>query len=176
MRPCDGRAGRGTGVTTGDGVFSLTLHVTGETITVEGQQGMLVAAALQSPKTHSEAVDASLLAASLNLLGYVPADLEPRIPPAIADGGATHLVLALNSQQRLRKMHYDLAAGRQLTNDTGLVTILLAYAQTPRLFHTRNPFASGGVYDDPATGAATAALAGYLRDLDWPHGGAVKII
>jgi predicted PhzF superfamily epimerase YddE/YHI9 len=37
-------------------------------------------------------------------------------------------------------------------------------------------FASGGVYEDPATGAATAALAGYLRDLGWPHGGAIDIV
>lgn len=46
----------------------------------------------------------------------------------------------------------------------------------PQIFHTRNPFASGGVYEDPATGAATAALAGYLRDLNWPHGGEITII
>ena len=29
---------------------------------------------------------------------------------------------------------------------------------------------------DPATGAATAAFAGYLRDIDWPHGGSIEII
>jgi predicted PhzF superfamily epimerase YddE/YHI9 len=27
-----------------------------------------------------------------------------------------------------------------------------------------------------ATGAAAAAFAGYLRDLGWPHGGAIEII
>jgi predicted PhzF superfamily epimerase YddE/YHI9 len=32
------------------------------------------------------------------------------------------------------------------------------------------------VFEDPATGAATAALAGYLRDLRWPHGGAIDIV
>jgi len=61
-------------------------------------------------------------------------------------------------------------------NREGLITILLAYAETPRRFHTRNPFASGGIYEDPATGAATAAFAGYLRDLDWPHGGSIEVI
>jgi predicted PhzF superfamily epimerase YddE/YHI9 len=66
-------------------------------------------------------------------------------------------------------MKYDLAAGRELMNRAGWVTICFAYAETPQLFHTRNPFASGGVYEDPATGAATAALAGYLRDIDWPQ-------
>jgi len=33
-----------------------------------------------------------------------------------------------------------------------------------------------GVYEDPATGAAAAAFAGYLRDINWPYGGAIDII
>ena len=44
-----------------------------------------------------------------------------------------------------------------------------------RRFDARNAFASGGVFEDPATGAAAAAFAGYLRDLDWSHGGRVEI-
>jgi PhzF family phenazine biosynthesis protein len=55
------------------------------------------------------------------------------------------------------------------------VTINLVYAEAARLFHSRNAFASGGVLEDPATGAAAAALAGYLRDLGWPHGGQIDI-
>ncbi|MGF1607724.1 MAG: PhzF family phenazine biosynthesis protein [Rhodothalassiaceae bacterium] len=35
------------------------------------------------------------------------------------------------------------------------------------LTHARNAFASGGVREDPATGAAAAALGGLLRDLGW---------
>ena len=31
-------------------------------------------------------------------------------------------------------------------------------------FHARDPFPVGGVVEDPATGAAAAALGGYLRD------------
>ena len=31
-------------------------------------------------------------------------------------------------------------------------------------FHARNPFPVGGVVEDPATGAAAAALGGYLRE------------
>ena len=73
-------------------------------------------------------------------------------------------------------MRYDLEAGRALMNGAGLVTIVLAWAESARLFHTRNPFASGGVYEDPATGAGTAALAGYLRDIGWPHGGAFDVV
>jgi len=73
-------------------------------------------------------------------------------------------------------MHYELDAGRRFMTGAGLVTVLLVFAEGPTLFHTRNPFASGGVYEDPATGAATAAFAGYLRDLGWPHEGCINIV
>ncbi|MDD2925817.1 PhzF family phenazine biosynthesis protein [Rhodoferax sp.] len=159
----------------GDGVFALTLNQA--RITVAGQrQGSLVGAALQSPPTRSAPAPESLVTAALDLFGYQPDDLDLRLPPALIHGGADHLLLALNSRAALAAMHYDLAAGRQLMQQAGLVTIVLAFAESPQRFHTRNPFASGGVYEDPATGAATAALAGYLRDLAWPHGGVIDVV
>ena len=159
----------------GDGVFALTLNHAN--ITVEGQrQGSLISAALQSPPTRSATAPASLLTAALDLFGYRPDDLDPRLPPALIHAGADHLLLALKSRAALAAMHYDLAAGRQLMQQAGLVTIVLAYAETPQRFHTRNPFAGSGVYEDPATGAATAALAGYLRDIAWRHGGVIEVV
>ncbi len=159
----------------GDGVFALALNQAD--ITVEGRQnGGVIAAALQSPPTRSMPAPAQLVSAVLALFGYTHDDLDPSIPPALAHGGADHLVLGLKTREALASMKYDLNAGRSLMKREGLVTILLAYAETPRLFHTRNPFASGGVYEDPATGAATAAFAGYLRDIAWPHGGVIDII
>ena len=159
----------------GDGLFELTLNDT--CITVEGKrQGTLVTAALQSPKTRSGAVGETLLADALALFGFQHNDVDPRIPPVTAYAGATHLILNLKEREKLRTMRYDIDAGRRLMNEAGIVTIVLAFAETSQLFHTRNPFASGGVYEDPATGAATAALAGYLRDIQWPHGGKINII
>jgi PhzF family phenazine biosynthesis protein len=159
----------------GDGIFALKLN--GADITVEGRRdGNTLAAALQSPPTRSAAADPRLVLEALSLLGYLPADLDPRIPPALAHGGADHLVLALRTRALLAAMAYDLDAGRALMHRAGLVTIHLAYAESPSRFHARDPFASGGVYEDPATGAATAAFAGYLRDLHWPHGGAIDIV
>jgi PhzF family phenazine biosynthesis protein len=159
----------------GDGVFPLTLNQAA--ITVEGRRnGKIIAAALQSPPTRSAAAPAQLVSAGLELFGYAQDDFDPSLPPALAHGGADHLVLGLNSRAALAAMKYQLNAGRMFMNGAGLVTILLAYAETPQLFHTRNPFASGGVYEDPATGAATAAFAGYLRDIGWPHGGVINII
>ncbi len=159
----------------GDGVFTLTLNEAD--ITVEGSRGgATIAAALQSPPTRSAAASPDLVAEALALFGYSESDLDTRLPPAIAEAGATHLILALADRKRLSNMSYDLDAGRRLMRDHGLVTVSLVHAETPRLFHARNPFASGGVYEDPATGAAAAALAGYLRDLDWPHGGDIHIV
>ncbi len=159
----------------GPGVFALQLN--DARITVEGQrEGEALSAALQSPPTRSATLSTELLGEILSLFGYAPHDLDPAIPPARIHGGADHVVLALTSRAALSAMTYDVEAGRALMLREGLVTILLGFAETPRLFHTRNPFASGGVYEDPATGAASAALAGYLRDIGWPHGGEIDII
>lgn len=159
----------------GDGIYPLTLNKAN--ITVEGRrEGAGVQAALQSPSTRSAAASEALVDAALSLFGYTRADLDLRIPPALAHGGADHLVLALASRERLAAMRYELDAGRRLMNAHGVVTIVLAWAESPRRFHTRNPFAAGGVYEDPATGAGTAALAGYLRDLGWPHGGHIEVV
>ena len=156
-------------------MFALSLSQA--EITVEGRRaGDLVQAALQSPPTRSGPVPAGLLADALALFGLGAADLDPRIPPALIHGGADHLVLALRSRAALAAMHYALNAGRTLMVNAKLVTIVLVWVESDRLLHTRNAFASGGVLEDPATGAATAALAGYLRDLGWPHGGAIDVV
>ena len=159
----------------GDGRFALTLNQAD--ISVEGRRGDgVIAAALQSPPTRSAAIADALLDEALALFGYRRVDLDPRIPPARIHGGADHLALVLRSRESLSAMRYDLDAGRELMKREGLVTILLGWAERTSRFHTRNAFAFGGVYEDPATGAATAAFAGYLRDLDWPHGGEIEIV
>lgn len=159
----------------GDGTFALELN--DARITVEGRRnGAIVMAALQSPPTRSAPASPLLVSEVLGMFGYTAQDLDPRIPPAIAHGGADHLVVVLRSRALLAAMRYDQDDGRALMQREGLVTILFGWAESAQRFHTRNPFASGGVYEDPATGAATAAFAGYLRDIGWPHGGAIDIV
>ena len=86
------------------------------------------------------------------------------------------MIIGLNSRQALRDMSYEFSAGRDFMNQSKLVTVMFVYAQSDQQFHSRNPFASGGVYEDPATGAATAAFAGYLRDIGWPHNGVINLV
>jgi len=158
----------------GNGSFALELNHA--RISVEGRLNETEwGASFQSPPTRSGPVSDIVLDEALALFGWSRDALDTRIPPAIAHGGGDHLILALKDREALRAMEYDLAQGRVLATREEFVTLCLVNAENPRLFHVRNPFPLGGVYEDPATGAATAALAGYLRDLDWPHEGAIVI-
>jgi len=159
----------------GDGRFSLKLNHA--EISVEGRkEGELFAASLQSPGTRNRAATEVEIEQALALFNYEKDDLAQGIPPALIHAGADHIVLPLRSREKLASMHYDLSRGRVLMNRQGWTTILLINSETPTRFHSRNPFASGGVYEDPATGASTAAFAAYLRDLGWPHGGSIEVI
>ena len=159
----------------GDRSFELKLNRAD--ISVTGRRdGQTIAAALQSPPTRSAAVDPLLQADLLRLFNYSIDDLDLNIPPAKIHGGADHVVMALKTRNALARMNYDFERGRELMEKAGLVTVALVTAENPRLFHVRNAFAPGGVVEDPATGAAAAAFAGYLRDIGWPHGGAIDIV
>ncbi len=134
----------------GDGRFSLKLNHA--EISVEGRkEGELFAASLQSPGTRNRAATEVEIEQALALFNYEKDDLAPGIPPALIHAGADHIVLPLRSREKLASMHYDLSRGRVLMNRQGWTTILLINSETPTRFHSRNPFASGGVYEDPAT-------------------------
>jgi PhzF family phenazine biosynthesis protein len=159
----------------GDGVFNLSLNHAH--ITVEGRRkGNTVAAALQSPPTHSKPASPEETAQVLALFGYTADDINAAIPPALIHAGADHFALILNSRHALTSMDYQLESGRGLMAEHGWVTIFLGFAESEQLFHVRNAFASGGVLEDPATGAAAAAFGGYLRDIHWPHSGKIDIV
>ena len=159
----------------GNGEYALTLNDAQISIYAE-LDGELTTAALQSPPTRSEPLSAQCLSEILHLFNYKTADLDPRIPSALASAGASHAIIALHSREALSRMQYDLSLGRALMQKYGLVTVAFIVSETAQRFHVRNAFASGGVIEDPATGAAAAALAGYLRDIGWPHTGRAVLI
>ena len=101
----------------------------------------------------------------LALLRLDPGDLDPALPPRVAYAGAWHPVLALTSRERLAVLDYDVPGLGRLMADRGWTTVALVWRQDATTFHARNPFPPGGVVEDPATGAAAAALGGYLREL-----------
>jgi PhzF family phenazine biosynthesis protein len=166
----------GTALAEAYGAGEFTLLLNHATITVTGRQGRDgPIAELVSPRTHSTKATDNLVAQALVLFGYGADDLDDRIPPRLAHAGADHLLVALASRSRLADLQYELDRGRAFMRAHGLVTVAFVVAETDQLFHARNAFASGGVVEDPATGAAAAALAGALRDISWPHGGGITI-
>ena len=100
----------------------------------------------------------------LRALGWIPADLSPATPPVRAYAGAWHLVLAVDRLEGLNQLEYDFDALKSLMEREQVTTLQLVYRENDHVFHSRNPFPVGGVVEDPATGAAAAALGGYLRE------------
>ncbi len=95
-------------------------------------------------------------------------DLNPEYPVRFAFAGAKHLIIVLNEHKRIAEMSYAFERVKTLMQKEDLVTINLVWIASDQTIYASNPFPPGGVYEDPATGAAAAALAGYLRDIHWP--------
>ena len=121
-------------------------------------------ATLTSVDTRYRPVEPELLDAVLATLNWQRAELSSEIPPAAAYAGAWHLVLAVASLQRLQRLDYSFEALQTLMLQNELTTLQLVWRENGAVFHSRNPFPVGGIIEDPATGAAAAALGGYLRD------------
>jgi PhzF family phenazine biosynthesis protein len=154
--------GAALGAKFGEGTYPLYLSQTN--ITVDAMpDGDAWGAQLTSPNTSQSAMCDAELSALLGLFGWSRDNLSS-IPPTFANGGADHALLFLKDRETLANMQYDFGDGLALMQQLGLVTINCLFREAADLFHSRNAFASGGVVEDPATGAAAAALAGYLRD------------
>lgn len=125
-----------------------------------------VTATLTSVPTRSRPAGEAELHASLAALHWSPEDLDPALPPHVAFAGNEHLVLAAATRERLADLDYDFEALAEVMHRHSWTTLQLVWRETAELFHARDPFPIGGVVEDPATGAAAAALGGYLRTLD----------
>lgn len=150
----------------GEGEYKLILNDSQITVRAERSEHG-IQAALQSPRTSS--VDAPVDYVDKVLSGFYLTryDIDPTFPIRFASAGAKHLIFVLKDRKTLSDMKYDFDTVKELMMDQGLITISLLWQESDEVFHSRNAFASGGVYEDPATGAAAAALAGYLRDIGW---------
>lgn len=103
------------------------------------------------------------IAEALAALDWRRDELDPALPPRIAYAGAHHLILAAASRSRLAALDYDFERLKSLMSRLDLTTVDLVWREDGTRYHARNPFAVGGIYEDPATGAAAAAFGGYLR-------------
>lgn len=151
------------GTTEGDGVYRLATSVGEVPVSVQ-TKGEIRKAALTSITPRQAEATPTLVDAALSALGWRHDDLDVSIPPIKAFAGAWHLVLAVTERARLDDLNYDFDRLKRLMLDEDLTTLQLIWRERQDVFHARNPFPVGGVVEDPATGAAAAALGGYLRD------------
>jgi PhzF family phenazine biosynthesis protein len=147
----------------GDGRFSLVTNDGLVTVdTTPGADGRL-RATLTSVAAHARDADATLVDATLDALGWAVEELDPVLPPAVGYAGAHHLILAAATYDRLARLDYDFDRLRATMLAADLTTVQLIWREVADRFRARDPFPVGNVVEDPATGAAAAALGAYLR-------------
>jgi PhzF family phenazine biosynthesis protein len=146
----------------GDGTYQLATSVGIVPVSVCQRDGHYEASLTSVEPKYTPAPPA-LVSEALSALGWTQDDLDSSIPPARAYAGAWHLILAVADAQRLADLNYDFETLKALMLRDGLTTLQLVWQESAAVFHSRNPFPVGGIVEDPATGAAAAALGGYLR-------------
>jgi PhzF family phenazine biosynthesis protein len=149
------------------GAGTLLFHTRAGDVPVEtSERDGAVTATLVSVAPRVDPAPDELVDAALEALGWSRAELDPDLPPRIAFAGARHLVLGAATRERLARLAYDFDALRRAMRRHDLITVALVHRVDAHTFDARNPFPVGGVVEDPATGAAAAALGAYLRELD----------
>lgn len=125
-----------------------------------------IRAAFTSAPTSVRALDPDDRDAILLLLGLSTDDLDPSLPPRLADAGNPHPVIVLSDRARFDAFAFDPADVRALMDARGWpATITVAHRLAEDRFTVRNLFPVGRITEDPATGSAAAALGAYLREL-----------
>jgi PhzF family phenazine biosynthesis protein len=130
--------------------------------TVQVEVDAELRATLTSVEPRVVALEAGKLNALLAALRWRAEELDPRLPPAVAYAGAWHPIIAVSARARLARLDYDFDALGALMARHDWLTVDLVWREDDTTFHARNPFPPGGVVEDPATGAAAAALGAYL--------------
>ncbi len=148
----------------GPGEIVLTTNGGPVAVTVAPGDGGLIRATLTSIATWVAEPSPGLVPGTLALLGWNADDLDPALPPAIGFAGAKHLIIAAARLDRLATLDYPFEPLKALMLAADLTTIQLIWREAPDRFRARDPFPVGGVVEDPATGAAAAALGAYLRE------------
>lgn len=112
---------------------------------------------LPSPWTAPQ--DPDLLAAAI---GLTPADLGPHAPGHF-EGGPAFLYAQLSDTDALARARIIEPAFTQLVDATGGKGAIYLYANAPSGLRARMFHPHAGIAEDPATGSATALLAGQLH-------------
>lgn len=149
----------------GAGAFTFETPVGPVRIETAGD-GADITASFTGVEPQLAAFDDDVLADLLGLLGVGPDDLDPGFPPRIAYSGNWHPVLVVADRNLFDSFSFDPEAVRRLMDKQGwAATVAVLHPIADGEFEARNLFPVGPITEDPATGAAAAAVGAYLRIL-----------
>lgn len=131
---------------------------------------------ITSMKTHTKDASDDIQKEVFEIFNFSQSDIAPNYPIKLSYSGNYHLIIFLKDKSNLEKMEYDFQKAQGFMQENQITTISLLYKETENLFHSRNAFAFGGVYEDPATGSAAIALAEYLRNTKIKTSGSLEIL
>lgn len=149
-----------------DGPGPITFRCAAGIVPVDTAAGPTgIVATLTSVPPYVEEPPPGLVTRALAALGWTGPELDPALPPRVAFAGARHLVLASSTRERLARLEYAFGDLRAICVEHELLTLAVVWRDDAATFHARNAAPLIGVVEDAATGAAAAALGGYLQAL-----------
>lgn len=137
---------------TGDVNVNVTSLVDGFTAELTSHQGTT------SP------IEDAVLAEILAILGWPKSVFSNGHVPLISNAGNSHPIIVVDTPKTLKYLDYNFEALKELCRTNKWPTLQLIAQESENVWLSRNPFAFGGVYEDPATGSAAAAFGVYLRE------------
>jgi len=155
--------GAALGAHQGPGVYPLTLNDAKISVEAfESADGW--SAALTSPPTYELTPASELVQGVRDIFSITDDDLSDGAPISRISAGADMIMIPLKSRERLAQLDYDVPAGADLLNAHNIIGAYFVFKESDDRYHVRMAFPTGGIFEDPATGAAAAALSGWLRD------------
>ena len=159
----------------GFGIYDLILN--NGTIKIDvGQKNGESFTSISSVETHSKDLSKEYIKNILEGFSLKQSDLNKEFPIRVSFSGNNHLIIFVKDKKKLQEMEYDFSKVKILMEKEEIVTVSILWKESEDLFHSRNAFAYGGVYEDPATGSAAIALGEYLRDTGLKTSGNIEIL
>ena len=146
----------------GAGNYSLHL-ISGDVLSVAATADM--SASFVSPKMWTRDAPEDVTEEYLSVFNISEEELEEGYPIQVVGTTISHFAVFVKEQGFLEKAEYNFDAAKLLMLRDDIKTVSMLHRRDDGVFLSRNFFPPGGVYEDPATGSAAAALAGYLRDI-----------
>lgn len=159
----------------GLGIYELILN-DGKIQIEVSENNNKIFTSINSVKTYTFDIEEEYINNIIDAFSFSKNDLNEKYPIKVSFSGINNLILFVKNKKTLQEMKYDFEEVKELMISKNIVTINILWEENENLFHSRNAFAYGGIYEDPATGSAAIALGEYLRSMGIKKSGEIQIL